>query len=72
MKVIEKYGDVIVKPLYEGVYEIRKENAFVSYTSLISKKDLVNIPSKFPFALFQTKIEKQIRPSQMKHQEILP
>ena len=59
-KVIEKYGDVIVKPLYEGVYEIRKENAFVSYTSLISKKDLVNIPSKFPFALFQTKIEKQI------------
>lgn len=60
MEILESHGNLIVKPLYEGVYDIREEYAFISYTSLISKEDLPNIPSCFPVALFQEKIEKQL------------
>lgn len=58
-KVIAIHKHVIVKPLYEGVYDIQDENAFVSYTSLIKEEDLTGIPVSFPPALFQEEIEKQ-------------
>lgn len=60
VEILEAYGNLIVKPLYEGVYDIGEEYAFVSYTSSISMEDLPNIPSCFPVALFQEQIEKQL------------
>lgn len=52
-------NSLIVKPLYEGVYDIGERFAYVSYTSSISESEMENIPDHFPPALFQEQIEKK-------------
>ena len=57
--MIKQKGDMIVKPMYEGVYDVQKSSAYISYTSLVTEEDLSSIPDTFPHALFQEKIEKR-------------
>ena len=57
--LIKQKGDMIVKPMHEGVYDVQKSRAYVSYTSLVTEADLSSIPDTFPHSLFQEKIEKR-------------
>ena len=56
--ILFEHNEVIVKPMHEGVYEIGNSFSFVSYTTLITKKDMHSIPDNFPFAFFQERINK--------------
>ena len=56
--ILKHTQELIVKPMYEGAYEIKDEHMYISYTSLIDHSALPSIPAHFPPALFQEKISK--------------
>ena len=56
--LIEK-GNLITKALGDGIYEFFEDNAYYSYTEMVSLSDLDNYPPIFSPTLFQTLIQKE-------------
>ena len=54
-----KYKKIIIKPISNGLLFIENNRLCINYTSLFTKRDIEDLPDKFPPALFMEYVEKK-------------